>query len=118
VTATAAAAVPKPTTAFTRLAKTLEEGASADIFYDAADFGDTEKAEIIEATQNAMSEAARVLRSIHPRTLPEMATADEIESARRLYANDDVSIDEGASSSRVDRGVWVQAWVFVDGSDR
>lgn len=42
------------------------------------------------------------------------ATPEETTTARDLYANDDVSIDDDAPVSRTDTGLWVQAWVYID----
>lgn len=47
----------------------------------------------------------------------ELATNSEIDCARRLYAEDDVQIDEGALASRGEDGVWVQAWVLIPHQD-
>ena len=37
--------------------------------------------------------------------------------AGRIYGNDDVEIDDNASTSYGDEGVWVQAWVWVRNDD-
>ena len=40
-----------------------------------------------------------------------LATVEELDRARNMYANDDIGIDDGAKASRADEGVWVAAWV-------
>ena len=45
-----------------RIADELESGPGADIWYDAHDYGDDDKAEEIEGLQMAMIDAARILR--------------------------------------------------------
>lgn len=62
------------------IAKELEDGASADIFYDAHEFGEDDEEDpdriaenTIERTQNAMMAAARILRDLKPTVLPDGA---------------------------------------------
>lgn len=43
----------------------------------------------------------------------EYATDEEIDAARREYADDDIQIDDKALVARTDDGAWVQAWVWV-----
>lgn len=43
-----------------------------------------------------------------------------INAARDVYADDDTEIDDNAEFSMgggIDRGVWVQAWVYVRPAD-
>lgn len=43
-----------------------------------------------------------------------METNSEIlQTARDLYACDDIQIDDGAALSETDDGTWVAAWVWV-----
>jgi hypothetical protein len=43
-----------------------------------------------------------------------METNSEIlQTARDLYACDDIQIDDGAALSETDSGTWVAAWVWV-----
>jgi hypothetical protein len=58
-------------TIFRNCADALDEGRRADIWYDAHDYGDTAKAEQIEDTQNAMEQAAALLRSFSDPITPE-----------------------------------------------
>ncbi len=45
---------------------------------------------------------------------PDLYSTDrEIQAARDRYADDDITVDEGACASRGEDGVWVQAWVFL-----
>lgn len=62
------------------IAKELEDGATADIFYDAHEFGEDDEEDpdriaenTIERTQNAMMAAARILRDLKPTVLPDGA---------------------------------------------
>lgn len=41
------------------------------------------------------------------------ATPEQIERASKLYGDDDCVIDDDATISEVDEGVWVQAWVWL-----
>ena len=47
----------------------------------------------------------------------ERATPEEIEAARRDFADDDLEIDDDAAVSRGNDGVWVSAWVYVPNED-
>lgn len=49
---------------YSAIADALEHGTKADIWYDAADHDDTEAAALIDATQEAMLIAAKVLRTM------------------------------------------------------
>lgn len=42
---------------------------------------------------------------------------DLIETARDLYACDDIAIDDGAAISETESGTWVAAWVWVAKAD-
>jgi len=42
------------------------------------------------------------------------ASDSEVNRARRLYANDNVQIDDGARASRGDGITWVEAWVALE----
>lgn len=46
------------------IAKRLEEGLGADIWYDAHTYGDEQAMAIIEATQSAMQEAVALVRAL------------------------------------------------------
>jgi hypothetical protein len=48
----------------------------------------------------------------------ELATEDEIILARRKYASDTVEIDKGAKVSVAEKGVWVQAWVWLPNEEK
>lgn len=41
-----------------------------------------------------------------------------IQTAREMYAGDDLEIDESPAVSMSDEGAWVQAWVWVSFPDR
>lgn len=41
------------------------------------------------------------------------ATNLQIRTARRLYASDEISVDDDAVVSEAGDAVWVQAWVWV-----
>ncbi len=59
-------------------------------------------------------DAAKLLSSVKPATTP--ATPEQIQRARQLYAersDDDVEIDDNATISESENGVWVSAWVWV-----
>ena len=48
------------------------------------------------------------------------ATDDEIARARSIYTSPScavVEIDAGAEASRIDNGVWVAAWVWLENYD-
>jgi hypothetical protein len=40
-----------------------------------------------------------------------------VQHAAQQYATDDINVDADARLSRVDNGVWVQAWVFVSNEE-
>lgn len=46
------------------------------------------------------------------------ASPEQIEEARRLYADDDLAIDDDADLSPIPPeqggGYWVSAWVYID----
>lgn len=75
-----------------QIAEALESGASADIWYDAHDFGgnaendpDRQAENTIEQTQQAMQEAARILRGIVPEnTCHNKATKERASSDNEL----------------------------------
>lgn len=49
------------------------------------------------------------------------ATPAEIEAARDEYAigsDDNIEIDDDASTSRADAGTWVSAWVWVQAPEK
>ena len=48
------------------ISEALDKGVKADIWYDAADYGDTSASDLISDTQDAMTYAARVLRESVP----------------------------------------------------
>lgn len=43
----------------------------------------------------------------------ELATEDEIRKAREIYETDDIQIDTPSRVSVAEKGVWVQAWVWL-----
>jgi len=46
------------------------------------------------------------------------ATPEQISEARAIYQSDDVKIDDDAIiSDALPEGVWVQAWVWLEGED-
>lgn len=49
-----------------RIATELDNGATADIWYDALSYGDNDVADAITYTQEAMQTAARLLRAQYP----------------------------------------------------
>lgn len=46
------------------------------------------------------------------------ASPAELGRARGRYGSDDVEIDDGAHVSEADDGVWVQAWVWLPGTEQ
>lgn len=42
---------------------------------------------------------------------------DHLDQARRAYANDRCQIDDDARMEEKEKGVWVQAWVWVPDSE-
>ena len=43
----------------------------------------------------------------------QFATSDEVIKARRIYATNEIEIDEYPQVSIAYNGVWVQAWVWL-----
>ena len=46
------------------------------------------------------------------------ATAMHIARARTLYGTDDIEMDDNATLSVADDGVWVSAWVWLPGATK
>ena len=45
------------------------------------------------------------------------ASDEEVQRAQRLYASDEMEIDDFAYTSESDEGVWVQGWVWLSKSE-
>lgn len=95
-----------------QIADKLETGASADIWYDADDYGAQSAAELIEETQNAMEEAARVLRQrafIHEVQMQDIVGDYEIPDEAPEWA----WIEDNASYKHVHNGERDGIWEFI-----
>lgn len=62
----------------------------------------------------AIAEAVASLAGSAESGPTEKASDEEVNRARRLYADDNVQIDDGAVASRGDGITWVQAWVALE----
>lgn len=62
----------------------------------------------------AIAEAVASLAGSAESGTTEKASDEEVNRARRLYADDNVQIDDGAGASRGDGITWVQAWVALE----
>lgn len=85
-----------------QLAKELEEGAVADIFYHAHDFGDNAAEKTIDNTQSAMQKAAAILRDIADKE----TSSSAMKAAENIVSPDKDKISKALKEQEKDP-VWI-----------